>query len=43
MGALSLRLPENLDRALSCEAELEMKPRSVVVRQALDERGQFRF
>ncbi len=37
MGALSLRLPETLDQALTCEAEMEMKPRSVVVRQALAE------
>ena len=37
MGALSLRLPESLDHALSSEAALEMKPRSAVVRQALAE------
>jgi len=37
MGALSLRLPDNLDDALSREAELETKPRSEVVRQALAE------
>ncbi len=37
MGALSLRLPESLDHALTSEAELEMKPRSAVVRQALTE------
>jgi len=37
MGALSLRLPDKLDDALSREAELETKPRSEVVRQALAE------
>lgn len=37
MGALSLRLPDHLDDALSREAELETKPRSEVVRQALVE------
>jgi len=37
MGALSLRLPDKLDDALSREAELETKPRSEVVRQALVE------
>ncbi|MFQ5345334.1 MAG: ribbon-helix-helix protein, CopG family [Mariprofundus sp.] len=37
MGALSLRLPDHLDDALSREAELETKPRSEVVRQALAE------
>jgi len=37
MGALSLRLPESLDHALTSEAELEKKPRSAVVREALTE------
>ncbi|MBN4076665.1 ribbon-helix-helix protein, CopG family [Mariprofundus ferrooxydans] len=37
MGALSLRLPDHLDNALSREAELETKPRSEVVRHALAE------
>jgi len=37
MGALSLRLPDKLDDALAREAELETKPRSEVVRQALAE------
>jgi len=35
MGALSLRLPNDLDEALSREAELETKPRSELVRHAL--------
>jgi len=34
MGALSLRLPDALDQALTSEAEMKMKPRSVVVGQA---------
>ena len=37
MGALSLRLPDALDQALTSEAEMKMKPRSVVVGQALAE------
>jgi len=37
MGALSLRLPDHLDNALSREAELEAKPRSEVARHALAE------
>jgi len=37
MGALSLRLPDDLDHALTSEAEMENKPRSAVVRIALVE------
>jgi len=35
MGALSLRLSDDLDYALTDEAKREQKPRSAVVRQAL--------
>jgi len=35
MGALSLRLSDHLDDALTDEAKREQKPRSAVVRQAL--------
>jgi len=37
MGVLSLRLPDKLEQALSREAKLETRPRSEVIRQALDE------
>ena len=36
MGALSLRLPEDLDRQLSHEAELCGQPRSQLIREALE-------
>jgi len=35
MGALSLRLPDDLEDALTDEAKREHKPRSAVLRQAL--------
>ena len=35
MGALSLRLPDDLEDALTDEAKREQKPRSAVLRQAL--------
>jgi predicted transcriptional regulator len=37
MAAISLRLPEDLDRKLAEEAELAGRPRSEVVRDALAE------
>jgi len=37
MGALSLRLPDDLDTALSREAEVEARPRSEVARKAIAE------
>jgi len=37
MGALSLRLPDNIDAALTREAKLEERPRSEVVRLAIVE------
>ena len=36
MGALSLRLPEDLERQLSREAELCGQPRSQLIREALE-------
>jgi len=35
MGAMSLRLPDELDTRLTLEAELEGKPRSEVAREAI--------
>ena len=36
MGALSLRLPEDLERQLSSEAQLSGQPRSQLIREALE-------
>lgn len=35
MGAISLRLPDDLERKLAAEAELAGRPRSEVIRDAL--------
>jgi len=35
MGAISLRLPEEMERKLATEAELAGRPRSEVIREAL--------
>ena len=36
MGALSLRLPDDLERKLSQEASLSGQPRSQLIREALE-------
>jgi predicted transcriptional regulator len=37
MGAISLRLPDDLERKLSAEAERSGQPRSALIREALAE------